>query len=72
MLGGLVNETVVSVNDKVPYLGDLPFIGRLFQNKGQQNQKSNLLVFVTAKLIDPSGLPKKPNVNRGLPDFKRL
>ena len=72
MLGGLVNEVVVSVNDKVPYLSDLPLVGRLFQNKGQQNQKSNLLVFVTAKLIDPSGLPKKPNVNRGLPDFKRL
>jgi tetratricopeptide (TPR) repeat protein len=72
MLGGLVTENVIAVDDKVPYLGDIPFMGRLFQNKGQQNVKQNLLVFVTAKLIDPSGLPKKPNLNRGLPDFKRL
>ena len=72
MLGGLVTESVTAVDDKVPYLSDIPFLGRLFRNKGQSSVKQNLLVFVTAKLIDPSGLPKKPNVNRSLPDFKRL
>ena len=72
MLGGLIREKVTAVDDKVPYLSDIPFVGRLFRNKGQQSEKQNLLVFVSARLIDPAGLPKKPNNNKGLPDFKRL
>ena len=72
MLGGLIREKVIAVDDKVPYLSDIPFVGRLFRNKGQQSEKQNLLVFVSARLIDPAGLPKKPNGNKGLPDFKRL
>lgn len=72
MLGGLIKEKVIAVDDKVPYLSDIPFVGRLFRNQGQENNKQNLLVFVSARLIDPAGLPKKPNDNKGLPDFKRL
>jgi general secretion pathway protein D len=72
MLGGLVTEDVVAVDDRVPYLSDIPYVGRIFRNKGQHNTKRNLLVFVTARLIDPSGLPKRPNFDRALPDFKRL
>ena len=72
MLGGLIREKVIAVDDKVPYLSDIPFIGRVFRNKGQQSEKQNLLIFVSARLIDPAGLPKKPNNNKGLPDFKRL
>ena len=72
MLGGLIREEVTSVNDEVPYLSDIPFIGELFKSKGSESVKTNLLMFVTARLIDPAGLPKKPNVDKGLPDFKRL
>ncbi|MDB6073732.1 MAG: type and secretion system protein, partial [Verrucomicrobiaceae bacterium] len=54
-MGGLLREDVQSVNDKVPLLGDLPFIGRLFQTKAEDHFKHNLMVFVTAKLLDPSG-----------------
>ena len=45
------------VNDKVPVLGDVPLVGRLFRSKVDQNIKSNLIIFVTARLIDPSGQP---------------
>ena len=72
MLGGLINEHVTSVNDSVPYLSDIPLVGQLFQSKGTESVKTNLLMFVTARLIDPAGLPKKPSVDKGLPDFKRL
>lgn len=72
MLGGLIQERVTAVDDKVPYVSDLPLIGRLFRNKGQQNIKRNLLIFVTARLIDKAGLPKKAGNTRGLPDFKRI
>ena len=55
VLGGLVREDIQKVNDKVPVLGDLPIAGRLFRSKIDQNIKRNLIIFVTARLIDPSG-----------------
>jgi general secretion pathway protein D len=54
-LGGLIREDVQDVEDKLPILGDLPFIGRLFRNEAEQHFKRNLMIFVTAHLIDPSG-----------------
>jgi general secretion pathway protein D len=54
-LGGLIREDVQDVEDKVPVLGDLPFIGRLFKSEAEQHFKRNLMIFVTAHLIDPSG-----------------
>jgi general secretion pathway protein D len=55
VLGGLITEVVDKVDDKVPFLGDVPILGRLFRQKINQRAKRNLLVFVTARLIDPSG-----------------
>ncbi|MEZ5384001.1 MAG: Amuc_1098 family type IV pilus outer membrane protein [Prosthecobacter sp.] len=54
-LGGLIREDVQDVEDKVPVLGDLPFVGRLFRTESEQHFKRNLMIFVTAHLIDPSG-----------------
>jgi len=56
-IGGLMREDVDTVEDKIPFLGDLPGIGRLFQTQADQYFKRNLMVFVTARLIDPSGQP---------------
>ena len=58
-MGGLTREEVRRVNDKVPVLGDIPFIGRAFKSKGESSQKRNLLVFVTANLVSPGGSLKK-------------
>ena len=55
VLGGLVREDVQKVNDKVPILGDVPLVGRLFRSKIDQNIKRNLIIFVTAHLITPDG-----------------
>ena len=63
-LGGLIREDIQDVQDKVPILGDLPFIGRLFKSESEQHYKRNLMIFVTAHLIDPSGQRIKP-VNPG-------
>ena len=54
-VGGLMREDVQSVEDKVPILGDLPLVGRLFQTKAQSHIKSNLIIFVTAEIIDATG-----------------
>jgi general secretion pathway protein D len=56
-IGGLMREDVQNVEDKVPILGDIPFIGRLFQSKSENRIKSNLIVFVTAQIIDATGRP---------------
>ena len=54
-IGGLIREDVQQVEDKVPFIGDLPIIGRLFRTKAEEHFKRNLIIFVTAELIDPSG-----------------
>lgn len=59
IMGGLTREEVKRVYDKVPVLGSLPLIGRLFRSKGESSQKRNLLIFVTARLVNPSGAPKR-------------
>ncbi|MBK8041044.1 MAG: hypothetical protein IPK22_28505 [Verrucomicrobiaceae bacterium] len=55
VLGGLIREDVQDVEDKVPILGDIPILGRLFRTEAEEHFKRNLIVFVTAYLIDPSG-----------------
>ncbi len=56
-VGGLIREDVQNVEDKVPILGDIPIIGRLFQSKSENHIKSNLIIFVTAQIIDATGRP---------------
>ncbi len=56
-VGGLMREDVQSVDDKVPILGDIPILGRLFQSKAENRIKSNLIIFVTAQIIDATGRP---------------
>jgi general secretion pathway protein D len=56
-LGGLMREDVQKVQDKVPILGDIPLAGRLFRSNVDQHVKRNLVMFVTAGLMDPAGQP---------------
>jgi general secretion pathway protein D len=56
-VGGLMRENVQMVEDKVPILGDLPIVGRLFQTVAESHIKSNLIIFVTARIIDATGQP---------------
>ena len=62
VMGGLTREEVKKVNDKIPFFGDIPLLGRLFRSKGESAQKRNLLIFVTANLVSPGGSPKKQNL----------
>jgi general secretion pathway protein D len=57
VMGGLIREDLVKYEDKVPLLGDIPVLGRLFRSKGEFSQKKNLLIFVTARLVGPDGKP---------------
>jgi general secretion pathway protein D len=57
VLGGLLREDVQKVQDKTPIVGDLPLVGSLFRSSANQRIKRNLLIFVTAGLLDPAGQP---------------
>ncbi|OQW96277.1 MAG: hypothetical protein BWK77_05525 [Verrucomicrobia bacterium A1] len=61
VMGGLIRDQTTSVDDKIPLLGDLPILGHLFRNKGKHSEKQNLVIFVTAKLVDPAGNPIHQN-----------
>ena len=56
-LGGLIREDVQDVEDKIPFLGDLPAVGRLFRSSVELHLKRNLTIFVKAQLMDPAGMP---------------
>jgi general secretion pathway protein D len=56
-LGGLIREDIQDVEDKIPFLGDLPAVGRLFRSSVELHLKRNLTIFVQAQLMDPSGMP---------------
>src|SRR5207249_4208215 len=55
VIGGLMREDVQKVEDKTPLLGDIPLFGRLFRSTVDQHLKRNLIIFVTARLINPAG-----------------
>lgn len=55
VLGGLMGDDDQVVTKKVPLLGDIPLLGNLFRHKYARRIKKNLLIFVTATLVNPSG-----------------
>jgi len=52
VLGGLIKETNTNVKTKVPVLGDIPFVGGLFRKSTDSKERRNLLIFVTASIMD--------------------
>jgi type II secretory pathway component GspD/PulD (secretin)/tetratricopeptide (TPR) repeat protein len=56
VLGGLMREDVQKTEDKTPIIGDIPLVGRLFRTNVDQHIKRNLVIFVTARVVTPSGL----------------
>jgi len=57
VLGGLMREDVQKTEDRTPILGDIPLVGRLFRTNVDQHIKRNLIIFVTARLVNPGGQP---------------
>ncbi len=63
VMGGLITEERKTMEDKIPFLGDIPYLGRFFQSRSEQSDKRNLLIFVTARLVDPAGRAVKTSGN---------
>ena len=65
-IGGLMSDNYGSKEDKVPYLGDIPLVGKLFRSKRQQaadNSKNETLFFVTVTTVDSQGQPAGAKVD---------
>ncbi len=51
VIGGLVRDKSVEKVSKIPVLGDIPVLGWLFKSKANESSKSNMLIFITPKII---------------------
>jgi len=56
-IAGLMNNTLTDNATKIPLLGDLPILGQFFRSKDARQNRTELLVLVSPKLILPSDTP---------------
>jgi general secretion pathway protein D len=57
VIGGMLKQEVTDVEDKTPVLGDIPFVGRLFQSEANSTRSTAVLFLVNVELLDPTGRP---------------
>ncbi|TAJ99109.1 MAG: hypothetical protein EPO39_16970 [Candidatus Manganitrophaceae bacterium] len=55
VMGGLSTLIEKKIENKVPYLGDIPFLGRLFRRDIRSTDKKNLMIFVTTRILNEEG-----------------
>ena len=55
VIGGLMNEDAEFTEDKVPFLGDVPIVGRLFRGNVEERRRKAILFFVKVSIIDSAG-----------------
>ncbi|MFB6348875.1 type IV pilus secretin PilQ [Moraxella sp. ZJ142] len=63
VLGGIYRQSQNDAANKVPVFGDVPILGRLFRHDTKGREKSELLIFITPKLVKSDDLPPKSMVN---------
>jgi type IV pilus assembly protein PilQ len=51
VLGGIYEENRIDTNTRVPFFADIPILGKLFQKDEKRNDRSELLIFVTPKIV---------------------
>ncbi|MEO2268735.1 type IV pilus secretin PilQ family protein [Pseudoalteromonas sp. YIC-656] len=56
VLGGIYQQQIINSASKVPLLGDIPYMGALFRSTSERNEKKELLIFVTPKIMVDSSL----------------
>ena len=65
-IGGFHGHTVTDSEDKIPYLGDLPAVGRLFRSNTENHVKRGIIIFARVRLVDPAGMPINQNEDEDL------
>ena len=51
VIGGLIRDELTKTVDKVPLIGDIPYLGRFFKDTSDVNTKSQLLIFMTVRIL---------------------
>lgn len=54
VLGGILTITKVRRSAKVPFFGDIPFLGAMFRNRNREEIRKELLIFITPKIVKPA------------------
>ncbi len=70
-MAGLLQNNDTAVNSRIPGLGDLPVIGPLFRSIAYMNEETELVILVTASLVEPMSVaqaPPLPGVTHTAPD----
>ncbi|MDA7881095.1 hypothetical protein N9A94_02195 [Akkermansiaceae bacterium] len=57
VIGGLLTQSRKKIEDKVPFLGDIPWIGRLFRNNALETEARNVIILLNVELLDTAGNP---------------
>lgn len=68
IIGGLIKDKVAKGASKIPLLGDIPFLGYLFKSTKDTHDKTELLIFVSPKIITPDELIHMAREEKGLAD----
>lgn len=55
VIGALKKATSIQYEDKIPVLGDIPWVGRLFRSQGSKEQRKAIIIMVKAEVVDPGG-----------------
>ncbi len=57
VLGGLITEVESESTKEIPFISRIPLLGNLFRSRGKTTEKKNLIIFVTPRIITPTGQP---------------
>lgn len=52
VIGGLMKDEKIKTVNKIPLIGDIPFLGALFRNSADETKKTELVIFLTCKILD--------------------
>jgi type II secretory pathway component GspD/PulD (secretin) len=75
VIGGLIQESTTAQETKVPILGDLPLIGRVFRNTNTTSNRNELIIVVTPHLLGPNDTVNPPSATQpglGIPTPRPL
>lgn len=64
VMGGIQSTSSIEKRTKVPVIGDIPFLGRIFRSKKTEQQRNQMIIFVTPTITDPAGNPSGANAKR--------
>ena len=56
VIGGLISDTTAYQITGIPFLKDIPLVGRLFENETDVIDRRSLLIFITVNILDPQGV----------------